>query len=429
VGGNELEARPGSCQITLATVLRHYDIITFAYGASEDRTLGVPGESLEGVYSAREFVGWYNGLPSKSGFTPDLTAGEEAVIIGQGNVAIDVARMLLKSPSELQSTDISEEAIESLSRSRVKRIKIVGRRGPMQVSCPTATVYSWISSKYSDNVTPKAKFTRAEIRGLLNIPGVALHPIDDTVVPPGFQGEELQNGRGKARRLFQTLLNGSRTVSSEEATKTWSLEFCLAPHRFLSNASNPSAVKCTMFRRTQLSSPTNLEAHVIYTEEFETFNSSLVFRSIGYKSVPLEGFNEAGIAFDAGRGVIKTDGKGRVLNLDNSAPIPGLYCSGWLNTGATGVIGDTMAHSHQTATAISRDVRVGADLCRIGRGPDDSAAGWEGVKAETPRSRLSRAVTWQDWKKINEAELKNGKAVGKKRLKFTTTSGMLAVLD
>jgi len=136
-----MEARAGSCHVSLATVLRHYDIVAFAYGASRDRTLNVPGESLRGVYSARQFVGWYNGLPSKSAFMPDLTAGEEAVIIGQGNVAVDIARMLLKAPNELRCTDIAEEAIESLSRSRIKRVRIVGRRGPMQVSCSPGTAY------------------------------------------------------------------------------------------------------------------------------------------------------------------------------------------------------------------------------------------------------------------------------------------------
>jgi len=233
---------------------------------------------------------------------------------------------------------------------------------------------------------------------------------------------------GRARRLFKALVNGSKTGLSE-ATKTWSLEFCLAPHQFLSSSSNPSAVERTMFRRTQLSSSTDREANIAYTEEFDTFNSSLAFRSIGYKSVPLEGFDEAGIAFDAGRGVIKTDGKGRVLSSDTGVPLPGLYCSGWVNTGATGVIGDTMAQSHETAGAISHDVKVGAVRCEVGRKPGDAAAGWEGVKAETPSSRLSRVVTWQDWEKINKVELERGKIKGKRRLKFTGTSDILAVLD
>ena len=117
----------------LQSLLRNYHAVVFAYGSSKDRTLGIPGESLKGIYSAREFVGWYNGLPEHAGLAPDLTQGDEAVIIGQGNVALDVARMLLEDVDVLRKTDIAEYALEALSRSRVKRVHVVGRRGPMQV--------------------------------------------------------------------------------------------------------------------------------------------------------------------------------------------------------------------------------------------------------------------------------------------------------
>jgi len=117
----------------LPTLLRNYDAVVFAYGASRDKTLGIPGEGLKGIYSAREFVGWYNGLPDFADLAPDLTQGEDAVLIGQGNVALDVARMLLENVDRLRKTDIGEHALETLSKSRIKRVHIVGRRGPMQV--------------------------------------------------------------------------------------------------------------------------------------------------------------------------------------------------------------------------------------------------------------------------------------------------------
>lgn len=118
--------------------MHHYDAVVFAYGASKDKQLGIPGESqLKGIYSAREFVGWYNGLPEYAGLAPELTKGEEAVIIGQGNVALDVARMLLEDVGVLRKSDITETAIETLLKSRIKRVRIVGRRGPMQVSFST----------------------------------------------------------------------------------------------------------------------------------------------------------------------------------------------------------------------------------------------------------------------------------------------------
>lgn len=117
--------------------MRHYDSVLFAYGASEDKKLGIPGEmTLGGIYSAREFVGWYNGLPDYASLEPDLTRGEEAVIIGQGNVALDIARMLLEDIDILRKTDITEHALARLAESRVRRVHVVGRRGPMQVLGP-----------------------------------------------------------------------------------------------------------------------------------------------------------------------------------------------------------------------------------------------------------------------------------------------------
>jgi adrenodoxin-NADP+ reductase len=119
----------------LKSLLPHYDAILFAYGASKDRHLGISGEDkLKGIYSARAFVGWYNGLPEYADLEPDLTQGEEAVVIGQGNVALDVARILLDDPDVLKSTDITSKAIEALKKSTIKRVRVVGRRGPLQVS-------------------------------------------------------------------------------------------------------------------------------------------------------------------------------------------------------------------------------------------------------------------------------------------------------
>jgi len=120
--------------IELSKLKQHYDAILFSYGASEDRQLGIPGEDLKGVYSAREFVGWYNGLPQFQGLKPHLQAGEQTVVMGQGNVAMDVARILLTPVKILRSTDITEEALQTLSESKVKSVKVVGRRGPIQVS-------------------------------------------------------------------------------------------------------------------------------------------------------------------------------------------------------------------------------------------------------------------------------------------------------
>jgi len=125
----------GPSGIELSSILRHYHAVVFAYGAAKDNELGISGESnLKGIYSARQFVGWYNGHPEYMSLHPDLTLGDTAVIIGQGNVALDIARMLLEHVDVLRKTDISESALAQISTSRIRRVHIVGRRGPMQVA-------------------------------------------------------------------------------------------------------------------------------------------------------------------------------------------------------------------------------------------------------------------------------------------------------
>ena len=126
-------------QVPLGSLNPHYDALLFAYGASEDRTLGIPGEDLKGIHSARAFVGWYNGLPEYEGLQPDLQAGETALVVGNGNVALDIARILLSGVDVLRKTDISEQAIEVLKGSRIRHVNVVGRRGPMQVCAGDVT--------------------------------------------------------------------------------------------------------------------------------------------------------------------------------------------------------------------------------------------------------------------------------------------------
>lgn len=168
----------GGSTIPLPVLLRNYDAVVFSYGASKDKTLGLEGENLKGVYSAREFVGWYNGLPDFANLEPDLTQGEDAVLIGQGNVALDVARMLLEDVNTLRKTDITTHAVETLSKSRIKRVHIVGRRGPMQ-----------------------AAFTIKEIRELMKLPDIGFHPIDTSLIP-----QDLKSLPRAPKRLMEILL-------------------------------------------------------------------------------------------------------------------------------------------------------------------------------------------------------------------------------
>ncbi|KAL1903015.1 NADPH-adrenodoxin reductase [Sporothrix stenoceras] len=401
---------PNGGHVPLQTLARHYDAIVFAYGASKDRKLGVPGEKLRGVYAARDFVGWYNGLPSGEDnlgerIVADLVRADTdtAVVIGQGNVALDVARMLLEHVDVLRKTDMSEEALEALSKSRVNRVHVVGRRGPMQ-----------------------AAFTIKEVRELMKLPDVGLHPFDAaTLLPP-----KLKDLPRAQRRLMEVVAKGSVTPL-EQAQKSWSLDFCLAPNKFAAaDGSEQGRVATATFEKTHLSSPFDANAQAEHTGELVDVPTQLVFRSIGYRSQPLAGFDDLGIPFDERRGMILNDGLGRVLRDVRSQdasmttePYPGFYCAGWVKRGPTGVIASTMEDAFTTADAIVNDWQAKAPFLTVG----EEGGGWDGVKGEVDMIG-ARVVSWSDWQQIDKVELDKGKELDKPRNKFTQTADMLAVL-
>lgn len=392
--------------LPLRALLPHYDAILFAYGASKDKALGIPGEDiLHGIYSARAFVGWYNGLPEYAGLTPDLSKAEEAIVIGQGNVALDVARILLQDVNTLRSTDIAEHAIEALQKSKVKRVRVAGRRGPLQ-----------------------AAFTIKEVREQMKLPGVAFHPWDESLAP-----EDIKTLPRVPRRIMEVLKKGS-PLSPLEASKSWSLDFCHSPVSFNAEAENPSQLGSTTFEKTSLSpNPFDPAAKAIGTGEHVTLASSLAFRSIGYKSEALPGYSELGIPFDTQRGIIPNDHLGRVVddkyswtNEEKAPAFPGMYCAGWVKRGPTGVIASTMSDAFATAESIAEDWVGKKEFLNSTR--DDTRDGWAGLEEEA-KTRGLRRVSWDDWKKIDEVERANGTKNGKEREKFTRIGDMLAVLD
>lgn len=426
-GGGHHRADGGS--VALEVLARHYDAVVFAYGASRDRLLGVPGEQLRGVYAARDFVGWYNGLPPGGDgddtqintMAADLAAAETAVVVGQGNVALDVARMLLEDVDVLRRTDMSEAAVDALSRCRVRRVHVVGRRGPMQ-----------------------AAFTIKELRELTKLPDVGMHAVDAGLLllpPPPSLPAALPRAQ---RRLMELMARGS-AVEAAQARRSWSLDFCLAPRRFSAAADTPGRVATASFAPTRLSNPFDRDARAV-VEQASTDDdalvdlpASLVFRSIGYRSRPLAGFDALAIPFDHGRGLIYNDGHGRVL-LRNvrtpdadadadamamaTAPHPGFYCAGWVKRGPTGVIASTMDDAFATADAVVHDWLAGASFLPQ---PSAAAAGWDGVRSEVDTS-AARVVAWPDWQRIDRAEIERGARLGKPRSKFTRTADMLAVI-
>ncbi|KAJ5902865.1 hypothetical protein N7495_003393 [Penicillium taxi] len=401
--------------LPLAALKPHYDAILFSYGASKDKELGIPGEkALKSVHSARAFVGWYNGLPEHRDLEPDLVSGEDAVIIGQGNVALDVARILLSDVDALRSTDIADHALETLSKSRIKRVRVVGRRGPLQ-----------------------AAFTIKEVRELLQLPSVSFDPISKGLLPP----EDIVNGLPRPqKRLMQLLAKGS-VNDPQTASKSWSLDFLLSPESLHWSPMHPYHLTHTKFLRNELDpsdphSPTAKVSPKLLSsgkKAYVNLSSSIFFRSVGYKSLPLPGLEDLGIEFDSQRGLIPNDGFGRVNKklLDNSliSHLPGLYCAGWVKRGPTGVIASTMTDAFTTADTIIQDLTAAGTSKSLIHAPGQSSGlGWDGVKSEAESCGL-RTTSWQDWQRIDALERERGQKNGKVRSKFGRVEEMLDALN
>ncbi|MCJ1434986.1 NADPH-adrenodoxin reductase [Xylographa pallens] len=391
--------------LPLASVIPHYNAVLFAYGASQDRRLGIPGEGqLEGIYSARGFVAWYNGLPEYAHLSPKLDLGEEAIIIGQGNVALDVARILLSDVDRLRKTDITERALATLSKSKVKRVRIVGRRGPMQAS-----------------------FTIKEVRELMTLEDVAFETIDGSL----FSSDPTKLPRVQ-KRLTQLLLKGSTTASSS-AQKSWSLDFLQSPTSFVGSPQDSGKLTAMEFSKTafQTQDHANPKAKVQRTGETSTMPASLAFRSIGYKSEALPGMKQLGIPFDDSTGTIPNASNGRIIasSLTEEGPvtyIPGMYCTGWVKNGPTGVIATTMDDAFASAEAIVEDWEAGLSLAN-GDVTGPSKRGWDILAADL-KIRSRQTVSWEGWRRIDAEERRRGQLRGKEREKITSIPEMLDVL-
>lgn len=263
----------------------------------------------------------------------------------------------------------------------------------------------------------------------MKLPSVAFHPVERSLIP-----DDLKGLPRASKRLMEVIIKGTPDVALPAASKSWSLDNCLSPRHFLGHSDSPAHVASTEFDVTRLSDPFDPRARVEATGETVTLPSHVVFRSVGYKSVALPGFADAGIQFDERRGIVDNDGYGRVTRLvsDQSAEnvgtqqVPGIYCAGWLKRGPTGVIASTMQDAFTTGDAIAQDWLSGAPFIEQSS-REQVARGWDGVKREVGDA-ATRAVTWDQWRKIDQAERALGQANGKEREKFTRTADMLAVL-
>jgi ferredoxin--NADP+ reductase len=367
--------------ISIQEMKRFYDAIIIATGAETDRKLGIEGEDLIGSYASTQFVGWYNGHPDFQDLTFDFST-EVAVVIGQGNVAMDVCRILLKTADELKNTDITQHALDALATSKIKEVHCFGRRGPVQ-----------------------AAFTPIEIREFGELADCY------TVISPKHfdlneaSKKELEDPANSVRKKNYEILLELGKMSPEGKKKKFVLHFCNSPIEIRGKG----RVQKVVFEKNNLIGEPN-QQKVRGTGVTNTFDCGLVFRSIGYLGVPIKG-----LPFHSSSGTI-TNQRGRIM--DSEQIYTGLYVTGWIKRGATGIIGTNKMDSDETVHSLHEDLSL-LNAC-----PEPST---EAVLAFLKTKEI-RPVSFTDWKKIDAAEIERGKPLGKPREKFVRTSGMLSVL-
>ena len=379
--------------LTVDDLRSHYHAVTLAYGADHDKLLDVEGETLRNVLSARAFVGWYNGLPTQRNLQPNLSC-TDVVIIGHGNVALDVARVLLTPIDELRKTDITNYALEQLSQSRVRRVYLIGRRGLFHVA-----------------------FTAAELREMLRIPNCQFR-VDRMEIQSHLGNAIRLADQNRQKKRLMAILN-EIVEKSEAATvdhtndprRECYFKFLRSPHRILPDPSGES-VNAIELEINRLSEEGE-HARPMSTGVYETIPCGLVLRSIGYRSLPVQG-----VPFDSRLGIIPNH-QGRVLASDG-IPILGLYTSGWLKRGPMGVIATTMYDAFETADSILHDLASHPSHFT------EERLGILGIR-QIFDTHHKFYVPYRDWLKIDTIERLRGQQEGKPREKIVVISEMLDI--
>ncbi|QKW37615.1 FAD-dependent oxidoreductase [Actinomadura sp. NAK00032] len=337
--------------ITRADLLGCYDAVVYATGAMVDRQLRIPGEELPGSVAATDFVNWYCGHPDAADHEFDLSV-EEVAVVGVGNVAVDVVRILAKTADELRDTDVPEQVIEALSRSRVKRIHMIGRRGPAQ-----------------------AKFTTKEARELGELPSASIHVRPEDMELDPASAELAASDRKTGGNV--KVLNGWTGEPAADRPRSIDVRFWRAPAEIIGT----DRVEGLKLERTRLEE----SGRVTGTGEFETLPVGLVLRSVGYQSVPL-----AGVPFDERSYVVPNDG-GRIIGPDG-AQIPREYVAGWIKRGPSGVVGTNKSDAAETVRNLLADL--------AGTEPERKH-----TIEELLESRGLPVVTYTDWLNLDAAEI------------------------
>ncbi len=377
--------------VTFGTDVHHkdlrplYDQIIYAVGAQSDRKMGIPGEDLAGSFPATVFVGWYNGHPDYRDLDFDLSA-ERVAVVGNGNVAMDVARILVTSPDELARTDIADHALARLRQSQVREVVLLGRRGPVQAS-----------------------FTNPELKEFGELDGA------DVVVDPAdleldaASQEALASDKNATKNLETLRRYAAQTEHTRPRRIT--MRFLVSPMEILGQDGHVSAIKIEK-NRLSVGSDGTLRAQG--SGQFENLEIGLVFRSVGYRGVAL-----SGVPFDDKTGTI-ANVAGRVTIMATAEAVPGEYVVGWAKRGPSGIIGTNKPDSAATVNAMIEDLPSLEPIADDRRDP--------ALVEDLLKERGVPYITYTDWSVLNGAEVSRGKPQGRPRVKFTSVPEMLEVI-
>ncbi len=375
--------------LTVDDLKRHYHQIVYCTGAQTDRRLGIPGEDLAGSHTATEFVAWYNGHPDFTGLTFDLSQ-ETAVVVGIGNVAVDVARILCRTPEELERTDIADYALEALRNSRVRQVAMLGRRGPAQ-----------------------AAFTNAEVKELGEMPGAACATLPDELELDPVTRQALGETPDKLTTRKLEILGSLVGRSEPDKPRRLEIRFLVSPVEI--EGDDRGRVRAVRIERNELFLDDRGNVKSRGTGRFETLPAGLLFRSVGYRGVPV-----AGVPFRDDWAVIPNEA-GRVIDPADGHPLPGQYAAGWIKRGPQGVIGTNKPDALETVRAMLEDLAQG-------RLPEPASPAADAAE-RLVRERQPDVFSYEDWNRLDALEIERGAPRGRPRLKYTEVREMLAALE
>jgi len=362
--------------LKLDDLQQFYDAVVFATGANKDRPIQIPGIDLRGSYGAADFVSWYDGHPDVHTEWP--LEAESVAVLGAGNVALDVARMLAKTADELLVTEIPDNVYHGIKANRAQDVHLFARRGPAQV-----------------------KFTRMELRELGHSPN-----IDVIVHPEGFDLDEGSMDSIRASKSVKLVVDTLQNYLAKDATGAAHrihIHFCQSPVEVLGEDGQVVGLRT---ERTELDGTGNARG----TSEFTDWPVQSVYRAVGYLSD-----NLAGLPFDGTAGVVPNDG-GRVIDIDGE-PLPGAYVTGWIKRGPIGLIGHTKSDAAQTIDMLLSDL----DALVAPEHPDVEAVD------RYLDSRDIAFTTWEGWKKLDAHEILRGESQGRERVKVVPRDDMVHI--